>query len=106
MLRRPSEADSNGQGKGGKRKGKHKGKSKGGQKLGTKPEPGMYPAAQMWAYNAGSRSGLDAPWGRDDTIQEYRPSETHSNWLETKVQKLTQHVLRQEQTLASYVRTW
>ncbi|CAE7940756.1 unnamed protein product [Symbiodinium necroappetens] len=38
-----------------------------GQKLGTKPEP-----------------GLDAPWGRNDTIQEYRPSETHSDWLETK----------------------
>ena len=92
---------SQGTGEGSKGKGKNKGKGKGGQQLGPKLEQGLYPAAQMWASSAGSRSGMDAPWGREDAMSEYKSSEAHSDWLETKVQKLTQLVLRQEQTLAS-----
>ena len=44
---------------------------------------------------------METPWGREDTLTEYRESDQHPEWLETKVHRLTQLVLRQEQTLAS-----
>ncbi|CAE7864971.1 unnamed protein product [Symbiodinium necroappetens] len=96
-----TDADPKGQGKSHKGKGRGKGKGKGGPQLGPKTERGMYPAAAMWAYSSGSRSGLATPWGREDAMSEYKDSETQSEWIETKVHKLTQLVLRQEQTLAS-----
>ncbi|CAE7940093.1 unnamed protein product [Symbiodinium necroappetens] len=99
--RQRTETDAKGQGKSHKGKGRGKGKGKGGPQLGPKMERGMYPAAAMWAYSSGSRSGLDTPWGREDALSEYKDSEAPQDWLEGKVYKLTQLVLRQEQTLAS-----
>ena len=67
----------------------------------ARPDRAPHPAASMWAYSSGSRRGLGALWGREDTMSEHKESEAHPEWLESKVYKLTQLVLRQEQTLAS-----
>ena len=91
--RQRTDADPKGQGKSHKGKGRGKGKGKGGPQLGPKME--------MWAYSSGSRNGLEPPWGREEAMSEYKDSETQPEWIEAKVHKLTQLVLRREQTLAS-----
>ena len=79
-------------GKGGK--GKGKANRKGGPP-GPTPAQGLYPAAKMWAHSNGSGEGLaqSTPWTTD--------SQGHQDWMEERMDRLTQMVLRQEQTLSA-----
>ncbi|CAE7761557.1 unnamed protein product [Symbiodinium sp. KB8] len=80
-------------GKGGKGKGKSKGK--GGSLPGPSPAQGIYPSANMWAYTSGSNVGAErsTPWSNDH--------QGHQEWIEERMDRLTQMVLRQEQTLSA-----
>ena len=82
-------------GRGGKGKGKGKAKGKGGPPPGPSLAQGIYPSARMWAYSNGSNEGseMPAPWSAD--------RQGHQEWLEERMDRLTQMVLRQEQTLSA-----
>ena len=93
--RQRTEADRKGQAKSNKGKGKG-----GGQQLGDPGRTELHIRQPQCGHTA-VRHGLEALCGREDTMSEYKESEAHPEWLEPKVYKLTQLVLRQEQTLAS-----
>ena len=82
-------------GKGGKGKGKSKGKGGSPPPPGPAPTQALYPAARMWAYSNGSGEGQtqSTPWTTD--------SHGHQEWMEERMDRLTQMVLRQEQTLSA-----
>ncbi|CAE7678472.1 unnamed protein product [Symbiodinium necroappetens] len=102
-------------GKGGK--GKNKGKGKGNPLPGQSSQHGGYPLSQAWGYSTGSGEELSTPWAGDraapslgyhsswtgdGTFQRLgRDHRESADWMEHRITRLTQLVLRQEQTLAN-----
>ena len=94
-----------GKGKGGKGKGKAKGKGSTRQQGATQP---------VWAYNDGSGAYQSSPWTPERSLpplgEEPRwgpnraphyDNQERLDWMENRVQRLTQLALRQEQLLAN-----
>ncbi|CAE7504009.1 unnamed protein product [Symbiodinium sp. KB8] len=102
-------------GKGGK--GKNKGKGKGNPLPGQSLHHGGYPMSQARGYSTGSGEELPAPWAGDRAAPNLgdnsswmgdrtsqrlgRDHRESADWMEHRVTRLTQLVLRQEQTLAN-----
>ena len=94
-----------GKGRGGKGKGKAKGKGSARQQSTTQP---------VWAYNDGSGAYQSSPWTPERSLpplgEETRwgtsraphyDNQERLEWMENRVQRLTQLALRQEQLLAN-----
>ncbi|CAE7252111.1 unnamed protein product [Symbiodinium sp. CCMP2592] len=82
----------------GKGKSDGKGKSKGKGKGGT-PLPKAQNTAASWAYTGGSGLELDSPWSTTKDLAD--PTGSEMEWMEQRVSKLTQLVLRQEQMITA-----
>ncbi|CAE7412177.1 unnamed protein product [Symbiodinium sp. CCMP2592] len=75
-------------------KGKFKGKGRGGQHLQRDQT-----TAETWAYTGGSGPLLDIPWNATKDLVS--PASSEMEWMEHRMSKLTQLVLRQEQMITA-----